>query len=35
MDPDFDADAAIKALSEMAFTLAAVPAPARISEERG
>jgi AcrR family transcriptional regulator len=35
MDPTFDSDAAINALSEMAFTLAAVPAPARISEERG
>ena len=34
MDPDFDSDAAINALSEMAFTLAAVPVPARISEGR-
>ncbi|HYS29034.1 MAG TPA: TetR/AcrR family transcriptional regulator [Candidatus Limnocylindria bacterium] len=34
MDPDFDSDAAINALSEMAFTLAAVPVPARIGEGR-
>jgi len=34
MDPNFDSDAAINALSEMAFTLAAVPVPARISEGR-
>jgi AcrR family transcriptional regulator len=34
IDPAFDSDAAINALSEMAFTLAAVSPPARIAEER-
>lgn len=35
MDPDFDSDAAIDAIAEMAFSLAAIPVPARIKEERG
>jgi hypothetical protein len=33
VDPAFDSDAAVSALSEMAFALALVPAPARTTDE--